>query len=102
MKGIYNVEQVLAECGVLASFSVIQKHKWNHRYHCPFVVEAQVGIKLAGLGCEIIGEFMYQYENAPSAYSQVLQILFFTEKPYYKGNGHQVYSALKRKAHKRG
>ena len=59
MNGIYNVEQVLAGCCVLASFSVIQKYKWNHRNHCPLAVHAQIVIKVAGLGCEIIVKSKY-------------------------------------------
>ena len=59
MKRIYNVEQVLAECGILASFSVIQKYKWNHRDHCPLWVVAQRVIKVAGLFFEITGKSKY-------------------------------------------
>ena len=49
MNGIYNIEQVLAGCCVLASFSVIQMYKWNHREHCPLAEVAQIGVKIAGI-----------------------------------------------------
>jgi hypothetical protein len=94
MKGIYNVEQVLAECCVLASFSVIQKYKRNYREHCPLAVVAQIGIKVAGICFEIIKKSKCQYDNAPNAYAHKLQMLFFMEKPEDKSNRQHIYSAF--------
>ena len=95
MHRINHVEQVLGECGVFSSLSVVQQNQRNHQRHGPLIVEAQLGIEAGAshITHVYVMDCMSKYDCAPDTDADAQWNLLSMEEPCQKGNWQQEEAA---------